>query len=126
MAFPDYEHGRQHLSAGCRRLPKPLRCSDGAVPAPIRPRFPDPGRHRLDYLLGVGYDAADLERGVQQAAAGIVGPAASVVLLLCFNFDPATGRYSLAVTKLLRIGSALSVLVIGVTLIIAHRRDRAA
>ena len=78
------------------------------------------------YLLGVGYEAADLERGVQQAAAGVAGPAASAVLLLCFHYDPATGRYSLAVTKLLRISSALAALAIGVTLIVAHRRDRAA
>ena len=78
------------------------------------------------YLLGVGYEAADLERGVQQASAGIVGPAASAVLLLCFHYDPATGRYSLAVTKLLRIGSALAALAIGVTLAVAHLRDRTA
>ncbi len=78
------------------------------------------------YLLGVGYEAADLERGVQQASAGTVGPAASAVLLLCFHYDPATGRYSLAVTKLLRIGSGLVALAIGVTLVMAHLRDRAA
>ncbi len=78
------------------------------------------------YLLGIGYEAADLERRVQQAAAGTIGPAASAVLLLCFHYDPATGRYSLAVTKLLRIASALAALAIGAALIVAHRRDRAA
>ncbi len=78
------------------------------------------------YLLGVGYETADLERGVREASAGIVGPVASAVLLLCFHYDPATGRYSLAVTKLLRIGSALAALAIGAALATAHLRDRAA
>ncbi len=78
------------------------------------------------YLLGVGYEPADLERGVRQASAGSVGPLASAVLLLCFHYDSATGRYSLAVTKLLRIGSALAVVAIGATLAMAHLRDRAA
>ncbi len=78
------------------------------------------------YILGVGYQPAELERGVQQASAGVIGPAASAVLLLCFHYDPVTGRYSLAITKLLRIAAALVVLTLGVTLVVAHRRDRAA
>lgn len=78
------------------------------------------------YLLGVGYQPADLEHGVQLAAAGVIGPTASAVLLLCFHYDPVTGRYTLAITKILRIAAALVVLSIGTTLVVAHRRDRRA
>ncbi len=43
------------------------------------------------------------------------------MLLLCFHYDAATGRYTLAVEKLLRIAAALTALAIGGTLWLAHR-----
>ena len=43
------------------------------------------------------------------------------MLLLCFHFDAATGRYTLAVEKLLRIAAVLTALSIGGTLWLAHR-----
>ena len=43
------------------------------------------------YLLGVGYQPADLEHGVQLAAAGAIGPTASAVLLLCFHYARSPG-----------------------------------
>ena len=46
------------------------------------------------------------------------------VLLLCFNYDPATGRYTLAIVKLLRLFAVLTVLTIAVTLYLAFRRER--
>lgn len=76
------------------------------------------------YLLGVGYQPAAVEHAVQQASAGVIGPIASAVLLLCFHYDPVTGKYSLAITKLLRIAAAVTVLVLGTTLVVAHRRNR--
>ncbi len=76
------------------------------------------------YLLGVGYAAPDVRLGVMRAASGVVAAAASPVLLLCFHFDPTTGRYTLAVLKLLQLGAALTVLAIGGVLVLAFRRER--
>ena len=56
------------------------------------------------YLLGVGYAAADMRAAVVQARQGVVAPAvANPILLLCFHFDSTTGRYTLAVMKVLRL-----------------------
>ncbi len=75
------------------------------------------------YVLGVGYQAADVRAAVQRAAAGQAARALPV-LLLCFHFDPTTGRYTLAVVKLLQLGGALTVLSVGGLLFLAHRKGR--
>ena len=72
------------------------------------------------YVLGVGYDPGALRDAVRLAGAGGQA-AANPVLLLCFHYDAATGRYTLAVEKLLRIAAALTALAIGGTLWLAHR-----
>jgi protein SCO1/2 len=76
------------------------------------------------YALGVGYPATDLRGALLRARDGAVAAAASPVLLLCFHFDPATGRYSLAILKLLRLAAALTVVTIAGMLLVLHRRGR--
>lgn len=76
------------------------------------------------YLLGVGYSGGDLRAAVLRAGDGGIAEAALPILLLCFHFDAATGRYTLAVEKLLRIAAALTALSVGGTLWLAHRPRR--
>ena len=77
------------------------------------------------YLLGVGYSPGDLALGVTRASKGGIERAATPVLLLCFHFDPATGRYTLAITKVLQLAGLLTVLTIGALVGLAFRRERA-
>ena len=78
------------------------------------------------YLLGIGYAPNDVRLGVTRAATGSVAAAALPVLLLCFHFDPTTGRYTLAVLKLLKLGAAITVIMVGGMLLLAFRRERGA
>ena len=48
---------------------------------------------------------------------------ASLLRLLCFHFDPATGRYTLAVERLVQASSVLTTLVVLAFLWRAHRRS---
>jgi protein SCO1/2 len=75
------------------------------------------------YLLGLGYQPGDVSLGITRAAGGI-GARALPVLLLCFHFDPVTGRYTLAVMRVLQLGAAITVLVVGGTMMLALRRER--
>ena len=43
------------------------------------------------------------------------------VLLLCFHIDPTTGRYTLAIMKVLRLAAGLTVLTVGGTMWLLHR-----
>ena len=79
------------------------------------------------YLLGVGYRPEAVRAAVEHARARtIADAAASPLLLLCFHFDATTGRYSLEVLKLLRLGAVLTVLMLGGVLYLLFRRERVA
>jgi protein SCO1/2 len=77
-----------------------------------------------NYLLGVGYTPTDLRSAVSQAGSGRIVAAASSLLLICFHFDPTTGRYSLEVLKLFRLAALLTVLTLAVMLFLLFRRER--
>jgi len=77
------------------------------------------------YLLGVGYSPGDLALGVTRASKGGLERAATPILLLCFHFDPTTGRYTLAITKALQLADLLTVLTLGALIGLAFRRERA-
>ena len=76
------------------------------------------------YILGIDYRPLDLRLGITQASAGQVAAPASQLLLLCYCYDPQTGRYSLAVARLLQGAGLLTVLALAVPLVRALRRER--
>lgn len=76
------------------------------------------------YLLGVGYAPGDLKSGIIRAGKGGIEKAAAPVLLLCFHFDPNTGRYTLAIAKVLQLAGLLTVLILVATVGFALRRER--
>lgn len=76
------------------------------------------------YLMGVGYSPGDLALGVTRAGGGGIEKAAAPVLLLCFHFDPNTGRYTLAIAKVLQLAGLLTVLTVGGMIALALRHER--
>jgi protein SCO1/2 len=46
------------------------------------------------------------------------------VLLLCFHYDPNTGRYTATVLGIVRLAGAVTILVLGMFLFRAWRRER--
>lgn len=74
------------------------------------------------YLLGVGYTPVQVRAAIERAGAGRIAAAASPILLLCFHFDATTGRYSLEIMKLIRLGGVLTVLTLGALLWLLRRR----
>ena len=91
---------------------------------PVGIVFATPAGIVSSYLLGVGYRPGDVRLGVTRARLGSVAAAALPVLLLCYHFDPATGRYTLAILKLLRLAGVITALTVAGTLFLAFRRDR--
>jgi protein SCO1/2 len=76
------------------------------------------------YLLGVGYQPGDVGLAVTRARSGGIAKAALPVLLLCFHFNPTTGRYTLAISKLLEIGCIVTVLTVGGTIVLALCKEK--
>jgi protein SCO1/2 len=82
-----------------------------AHPAGITIASPD-GRIAR-YLLGVDYPPLDLRLALTEAAHGTISSPATALLLLCYCYDPATGRYSAQINTALRILGGATVLGIG-------------
>jgi protein SCO1 len=76
------------------------------------------------YILGLDYRPLDFRLGLTEASAGEVSAPASQLLLLCYCYDPQTGRYSLAVQRLLQGAGLLTVIVLAVPLLRALRREQ--
>jgi protein SCO1/2 len=83
-----------------------------------------PKRRVASYLLGLGYDGGEVAQRVRDAGEGKIAPSANPILLLCFHFDPASGRYSIDVFNALKLAAALTIAGIGGTLVLFYRRDR--
>ena len=54
------------------------------------------------YLLGVGFRPLDLRLGLTEAAHGRISSPVADLLLLCYCYDPGTGRYSFAIRNTTR------------------------
>ncbi|MFN7996194.1 MAG: SCO family protein [Bryobacteraceae bacterium] len=75
------------------------------------------------YFYGVEYTPKDLKLGLIEASANRIGSPADQILLFCYHYDPATGKYGAAVVNLLRIAAAAALLALVITLFILWRRD---
>jgi len=75
------------------------------------------------YLYGVEYTPKDLRLALVDSSAGKVGNVVDQVMLYCYHYDPATGKYGAVVTNMLRLGGALTLLLLGGFLAMAWRRE---
>jgi protein SCO1/2 len=78
------------------------------------------------YFYGVDYPPKDLRMGLVEASKGKIGNAVDQVLLYCYHYDPATGKYGAVVTNMLRLGGGLTILIVGVFLLILFRLEKLA
>jgi protein SCO1/2 len=62
------------------------------------------------YLYGLDFSATDLRLALVDAAAGSIGTLLDRALLVCYHYDPLTGRYTPLALDLLRIGGGAGVL----------------
>ncbi len=75
------------------------------------------------YYYGIEYAPRDLRLGFIEAAQGKIGTVVDQVLLYCYHYDPARGKYGAAVFNILRIGALATVLVICGFMFIMFRRE---
>jgi len=76
------------------------------------------------YLYGVDYLIKDMRLALVEASNNTIGSPIDQVLLLCYHYDPATGKYGLVVMNLLKISGALTILILGGFITLMLRRER--
>ena len=72
------------------------------------------------YFYGVEYSPKDIRLSLVEASKGKVGTVVDQLLLFCYHYDPATGKYGAAVMNLLRLGGGMTIL--GIVLLVGLLR----
>lgn len=62
------------------------------------------------YFYGVDYSARDLRLGLIESAENRIGSPVDQLLLYCYHYDPATGKYGAAVMRVMRVAGVLTLL----------------
>jgi protein SCO1/2 len=77
------------------------------------------------YFYGIDYAPRDLRLGLVEAADHKIGSAVDALLLFCYRYDPATGKYGAIALNLIRLGGVATVLALGVFMTVMFRRESA-
>jgi len=85
-----------------------------------------PQGHISRYFYGVDFPPKDLRMGLVEASRGKIGNAVDAVLLYCYHYDPDTGKYGAVIGNILRLGAAVTILLIGGLVLVLWRLDRSA
>ncbi len=74
------------------------------------------------YYYGVEYAPKDLRLGLVQASENKIGSVVDQVLLYCYHYDPATGKYGAIISRVLQLSAGATILVLGVMITALFRR----
>jgi protein SCO1 len=74
------------------------------------------------YYYGVEYAPKDLRLGLIQASQNKIGNLVDQVLLYCYHYDPATGKYGAVVMRILRLAGAATILTLALFMIVMFRK----
>ena len=73
------------------------------------------------YLYGIRYPAGAIRLALVEASQGKIGNPVDAVLLYCSHYDPATGKYSLVISRVLFIAALVTIILLGVLLLVLFK-----
>lgn len=76
------------------------------------------------YIFGIDFPPKDVRLGLVEASDGQVGTAVDHLLLLCYQYDPATGQYTPLITNMMRLVGVATVLILGGALLFLLWQER--
>jgi protein SCO1 len=83
-----------------------------------------PGGKVSRYLFGIDYGPRDLRLALLDASEGQISSPIKKALLYCYHYDIATGRYSLAIMRVVQVAGAATVLSLVTLIAVWTRRER--
>ncbi|HWQ34672.1 MAG TPA: cytochrome c oxidase subunit II [Blastocatellia bacterium] len=77
------------------------------------------------YFYGIEYKPLDLRLGLIEAAQNKIGSPVDQLLLFCYHYDPATGKYGPVVMNMLRLGGIITVVVLAALILLLRPKVKA-
>jgi protein SCO1 len=77
------------------------------------------------YFYGIEYSARDLRLALVESSQNKIGSSVDQLILYCYHYDPATGKYGAVVMNVVRLAGILTVLAIITMLFLLRRRKPA-
>ena len=74
------------------------------------------------YYYGIEYSAKDLRLGLVEASDDKIGSPVDQLLLYCYHYDPATGKYGPLVINMIRLGGIVTIIAMIALVLIVRRR----
>jgi len=75
------------------------------------------------YFYGIEYSPKELRLALVESGQGHIGSLVDELLLYCYHYDPANGRYGAVVMNLVRIGGVLTVVLLGTFIALMRWRE---
>jgi protein SCO1/2 len=76
------------------------------------------------YLYGVDYAPKDVKLAIMESSENKIGNPVDQLMLYCFHYNPATGKYGLAILNVIRLGGVLTLLGMGAMIFVFWRRNK--
>jgi len=75
------------------------------------------------YFYGIEYSSKDIQFGIMDASQNKIGSVADQIALYCYHYDPAKGKYGVAVMRVVRLAGLLTIALIGGFIVVMVRRE---
>lgn len=75
------------------------------------------------YYMGVEYSPKDIRLGLIESSNNHIGSPVDNILTYCYHYDPGTNKHSLIIARVVQLGGAMTVILLGGFMWIMFRRD---
>lgn len=76
------------------------------------------------YYYGIEYAPKDLRLGLVESSGGKIGNPVDRILLYCYHYDPATGKYGAVVMNMIRLGGVVTLIALALMFIMFRRASK--
>jgi protein SCO1/2 len=76
------------------------------------------------YFYGIDYAPRDIKLGLIDSSENKVSNPTEKLLLYCYHYDPATGKYGLAILNIIRLGGVATLMGLGAMVFVFWRRNK--
>jgi protein SCO1/2 len=74
------------------------------------------------YFYGIEYRSRDLRLGLVEASQNQIGTAVDTLMLYCYHYDPATGKYGAIVMNIVKVAGVVTIGLIAGLLLVLRKR----